>query len=176
MGKISSKSRTNKSDKNKIISTIDMEIGISKLFDYTRNIIVPNLSWGFSIHECDLFILRESGYAFEVEIKRSKSDLMKDFKKKHNHVDRKNRICELYYAIPIDLLDSCKTIIPENAGIIVCENVYNTKGKKKQLATIVRRAKRIKGARKLTSDEQFKIARLAAMRVWGLKDKLTKLK
>lgn len=165
-----------KSDKNGIISTIDMEIGISNLFDYSRNIIVPNLSWGFNIHECDLFIVRESGYAFEVEIKRSKSDLIKDFKKNHNHQDKENRLCELYYAIPTDLLDSCQTIIPENAGIIVCKNVYTKKGKKKQVANIIKKAKRIKGARRLTQEEQFKIARLAGMRIWGLKKKLSILK
>jgi hypothetical protein len=148
-----------------------MELAIAKYFGIRTHIIVPNLSYGLDgMHECDLFILRSSNYAIEVEIKRSKSDLLNDFKKKHDHGDE--RICELYFAIPIELLNSCEEHIPKHCGIIICE--YKTYGKVLR-ARIHRNAIRNKNSRKLTSEEQFKVARLGAMRIWSLKEKIVKL-
>ena len=155
----------------KIISTIEMEVAISKLFGIRQHIIVPNLSWGFFNHELDLFLIRTSGYGFEVEIKRSKSDLLADFKKGHNHFDKKKRIVQLYYAIPKELLEKCEEHIPKNCGIIICD-----KGKIYSRASIHREATRVKGARRLTIEEQLKIARLGTMRIWKLKEKVIHLK
>lgn len=150
-----------------------MEIGIANMFGIRQNIIVPNVSWGFKMHECDLFIIKKSGVAVEVEIKRSKSDLLKDFEKRHNHVDREKRITEFYYAMPIELYEKCKDLIPENAGIIICEKCYNEWRKEYYVhARIKREAKRIKGARKLTVEEQLKVARLGTLRIWSLKQKI----
>jgi hypothetical protein len=153
-------------------TTIEMELSISELFGIRKNIIVPNISWGFDgIHECDLFIIKQSMYAIEVEIKRSISDLKADFKKKHGHVDPQNRIHELYYAVPIELYDVAVTLIPEDAGIIA-----STRMKSGILrSSIVKKPKRIKGARKLTTEEQYKVARLGTMRIWSLKKKIIKL-
>ena len=62
--------------KTKLITTIEMEVAIAAYFGFRQNIIVPNISWGFMNHEADMFIVRKSGYAIEIEIKRSKSDLL----------------------------------------------------------------------------------------------------
>lgn len=151
-----------------------MELAIATKFGIRTNIIVPNLSWGLpGMHECDLFILKMSGYGVEVEIKRSKSDLLADFKKSHNHKDRFNRIKEFYYAFPESMLKTCEESIPKDAGIIVCRR--SDWGKKLVYASFHRAATPIKTARKLTPEEQFKIARLAAMRIWGLKNKIIQL-
>ena len=159
-----------KKDKPKLIlKSLDIEVALSYLFDYRRNIIIPNLSWGIGIHECDIFIIRtNSGYAIECEIKISKSDLLNDANKKHDHSD--NRIKEFYFAIPEYLYESCKDFIPKHAGIITCE-IYRNKPK----ATIVRKPIANKNARKLTQEEQFKIAKLGLLRVWRLKEKLCNL-
>lgn len=69
------------SDDGVNISLLEMEIAIAELFDIRKNIIVPNLSWEFGIHECDLFIFRDSRYCIVVEIKRSKQDLKKILKR-----------------------------------------------------------------------------------------------
>lgn len=69
------KSKDKPSDKGVNISLLEMEIAIANLFDIRKNIIVPNISCGLGIHECDLFIVRNSGYCIEVEIKRSEQDL-----------------------------------------------------------------------------------------------------
>jgi hypothetical protein len=156
--------------KLKTATCIEMEVAISKYFGIRTHIIVPNLSWGFVNHECDLFIIRKSGVAFEVEIKRSKSDLLADFKKDHQHID--NKICQLYYAIPVELLEDCEQYIPEHCGIIVCE--YSTYGKVLR-ARMHRDAKRNKNYKKLSLEEQLKVARLGCLRIWSLKEKNIKL-
>ena len=153
------------------ITTQEMEVAIAKYFGIRTHIIIPNLSWGFFSHECDLFLIRKSGYGFEVEIKRSKSDMIADFSKNHGHVDRKNRIVQLYYAFPIELLPKVEDLVPKECGIITVEK-YNDRG----YARMHREAKRRKGAKRLTTAEQLKITRLACMRIWTLKEKLNLIK
>jgi len=167
------KPKTPRKPKEKLITTIEMEEAISRFFGVRTNIIVPNLSWGLSgMHECDMFIVKKSGYAVEVEIKRTKADLLADFKKKHDHSDI--RIREFYYALPAKLLETCTELIPEHAGIISCNrSPWNTR--KTVHASIKRSATIRKDARKLTQEEQFKVAKLGTMRIWSLKNKLIKL-
>jgi len=157
------------------ITTIEMELAIAEFFDIRKNIIVPNISWGLSgMHECDIFIIKKSRYAIEIEIKISKSDLLADFKKKHNHVD--NRIKEFYYAIPIDLLEACENHIPEHVGIIVCER----NGRYNSITTRIHRETTAnKNCRKLNEKEVLKVAVLGTMRIFKLKERilnLTKMK
>jgi hypothetical protein len=161
--------RTKIKSVSKVISLIAMEEAIARMFGIRQNIIVPNISWGIFIHECDLLIVRPSGYAIEVEIKRSKNDLLNDFKKKHNHIDV--RIQKLYYAIPEDLLEICEPLIPETAGVIT---VHQSRGS--VYAIIHREIKPNKSRRKLTDIEILKVAKLGCMRIWGLKHKLSLIK
>lgn len=157
--------------KSKTISLIEMEVAISKLFGIRTHIIVPNISWGLvGMHETDLFIIMKSGFAIEVEIKRSISDLKADFKKRHNHKDKQNRISKLYYAIPIELLEKSIEFIPEDAGIITCSKYENGRC----FARIDKEASRIKECRKLTTEEKLKVATLGCLRIWKLKEKLIK--
>ena len=156
---------------NKLVSTSEMEVSIAKYFGIRTHIIVPNLSWGFFKHECDLFFIRNSGYGFEVEIKRSVSDFRVDFKKKHGHIDKKNRIVQLYYAFPIELLPKVIEEVPPECGVITVERLNNG-----VCATrVVRDATRRKDARPLTEKEQLKVARLGVLRIWSLKDKLNNI-
>jgi len=157
---------------NKPIKTIEMEVAISKLFGVRKHIIVPNISWGFHIHEIDLLVIRNSGVALEIEIKISKQDFINDLKKPHHHIDKNNRITEFYYAIPYDLYEKCKELIPKESGIIICKRNANTQ---RVSAVIKRKSKRIKDARKLTIDEQMKITKLGCMRIFSLKEKIIKL-
>ena len=148
-----------------------METAIANKFGVRTNIIVPNISWGLSgMHECDIFIIKSSGYCVEVEIKRTKSDLLADFKKTHNHKDRQNRIKEFYYAFPESMLKSCEELIPKAAGIITCQRHGNSVYAKFHREPIPRI-----GAMKLTKEEQFKVAKLGTMRIWSLKKKIIKL-
>jgi hypothetical protein len=159
-----------KKPKQKTISLIEMELAISRLFGIRQHIIIPNISWGFLSHEADLVVITKAGCLKEIEIKRSFSDFKADFKKGHNHNDRQNRITEFYYAIPIELLEKCLPLVPEDAGIITCHD-----GTSQPYARFNRRAKRIRNSKTLTADELIKITRLGCMRIMPLKQKILTL-
>ena len=155
--------------KVKPITTVEMELAVANKFGIRTNIIVPNISWGLSgMHECDVFIIKRTGYCVEVEIKRSKSDLLADFKKGHHHKDR--RIKEFYYCFPETMLKTCEELIPKEAGIIICRRHSNG-----VFASFHRMAPSRIGALKLSKEEQFKVAKLGCMRIFSLKKKLIKL-
>lgn len=63
--------------------TIDIELAIMYEFNFRQNLIVPNISsmMGVLPFETDMLVLTKSGMAYGFEIKTSKSDLKKDFKK-----------------------------------------------------------------------------------------------
>ena len=149
-----------------------MEYYLARYFDWRRNVIVPNVSWGlwydwrYSGYEKDLFIVSECGYATEVEIKISKSDLAKE-KYKRNSMHFDERIRYLYFAIPDYLLASCQDLISLFAGILTVSNDGEVKRIRK--ATV-------KSKYKLTDVEKFKVARLGTMRIWSLKEKLLEVK
>jgi len=152
------------------ITTLEIEARLAGHFNYRQNLIVPNISWGMNIHECDLLIVTKSGYATEVEIKISKGDLKKDAEKKHNHEDRYNRIRRLYFAIPESLTD-CIEFIPERAGIIVLSRGKNY-GEDYLYCRVLREARVNNTCKKFTDEERFNVARLGTMRIWGLKRKI----
>jgi hypothetical protein len=167
------------------ITTIEIECAIADKFGTRENIIVPNISWGLSgMHECDVFIVKRNGYAIEVEIKRSKSDLLADFKKTHGHKD--NRIKELYYAIPEKQYNAWKDLIPKHAGILTYwkfeEEIWNAKlkrwsGEFRWITRVQYKKTAVDNriARKLTYKEQLKVAKLGTMRIWNLKKKIIKM-
>lgn len=157
------------------MKTLEIEIALMRKLNYVENIIVPNVSFGMmryffedrerkcdELHECDILKLSKSGYATEYEIKISKSDFMSDFKKKHNHSSK--FIKQMYYAVPIEMLDFAKDNLPENCGL-VC---YNGK-------TIIEIKKApIRKCFKWTDVETLKLAKLGAMRIYNLKKNLLK--
>ena len=136
-------------------TSLDIEIACTELFNHRINIIVPNISWGMNLHECDLLVLTKSGYAYEIEIKTSKADLKADKKKKHKHISK--RIKKLYFALPYYLLPDCESLIPENAGIISVKDFR---------AVIIRDAQD-KSDYKFSEKERLNLARLGTMRILG---------
>lgn len=143
-----------------------MESCVANFFGITQNLIVPNISWGLGIHECDLLIISKSGYATEVEIKISLADLIKDKKKWHNHDSPK--IKYLYFAIP-DYLEKNIKHIPEHAGILTV-NTSTTRF----ICSVLRKPE-INNKYKFSDREMYKAARLGAIRVWSLKRKINAL-
>ena len=146
------------------IKTSEIEVRVASYFDYRKNIIVPNISWGVNIHECDLLIVRKSGYGIEVEIKVNKYDLIADAKKEHNHNDRMDRISELYFAMPGYMKD-CIEYVPERAGILL---LSRCSGRGLELIRF-RDAVINKNRNKFSEEEMLKIAHLGTMRIWNLK-------
>lgn len=152
------------------ITTEEIETRLAGRFNYRQNIVVPNVSWGINLHECDLLVIRKSGYAIEVEIKVSKSDLKADAKKGHNHIDRFNRLKELWFAIP-EYMQDCIELIPENAGIIILSRSTYDYGLDSRT---IRKAQINRNSKQFSADEMLKVAHLGAMRIWDLKRKLNK--
>ena len=141
------------------LKTIDMETALARHFNPLINLIVPNISWGMFNHECDLLVVTKAGYAWEIEIKISLSDLKKDKLKRHNHQDHFNRIKYLYFALPY-YLEKHIEHVPKRAGIIIVgKDLFCRKIKKP-----------VKNSDyKFTAEDRYKVARLGAIRVWSLK-------
>ena len=129
--------------KVKPIKTIDIEVAIAKYYGVRKNIIVPNISWGLLSHEVDLLVVRKSGVAIEIEIKISLQDFKADFKKEHHHQERLNRITEFYYVMPKQLYLKCKDLIPEGAGVIICERYLDYAKNDRIQARLMKKATRI---------------------------------
>ena len=148
----------------------DMEIHLARHFNYRANLIVPNVYWGLGFrHECDLLIVSPAGWAREIEIKVTLSDLKADKNKRHCHGSPKIR--QLYFAVPGYMLPAALEFIPEHAGCLgVCPECL-----KWQIVKVVKTAKINAQARKLTPQEIHKLGELAAMRIWSLKEVIYRL-
>lgn len=152
------------------ITTTEMECLVARFLNARVNLIVPNVSWGMGLHECDLLVCTKAGYLWEVEIKVSKADLKKDAEKRHEH--RHHNIKHLYFAIPTYLVD-CIEHIPARAGIITVAPAGEKQwGRVKQL----RAPETNRAATPIDHNARYTLARLGAMRIWGLKDNLLKAK
>ena len=149
----------------------DIEIAVVNYFDCRRCLIVPNISWAMFRYEMDLIVVRPSGYATEIEIKISISDLRADQKKWHGH--RNDRIKNLYFAIPKTLLAKALPLIPEEAGILTVE-AYDD-GTVSVRCEVERQAKD-RNKYKFNDREMLTIAKNAAIKLWSAKHKIRELK
>lgn len=147
------------------LTSLYIETLVARRWNIRQHTIVPNVSWGLGLHECDVLIVSKSGYATEVEIKVSKSDLKKDAEKRHGHINKK--IKDLYFAIPEKLL-AYQEFIPEHAGILVVK-AHKEPGHGFYIEK-VRDPISLKNAVKLTDDERRQLMRLGCMRIWRLKE------
>ena len=148
-------------------TTAEIEIAVAYRFGIRQNVIVPNVSWAiFNDRECDLVILNKNGYCSEVEIKISRSDLVKDKEKWHHH-NPGTYFKYLWFALP-EKLEKDIIHVPNQAGIlIVLKN-----GVVKQ----IRQSQINNRARKLSYEDRYKLARLGAIRIWDLKSNVQTLK
>lgn len=163
-----------------------VEVAVARHLGYRENLIIPNVSHGFLHYEADLLIVTKAGCLTEVEIKVSKNDLVKlEKKKRHNHDD--HRIKYLYFAIPHVLLCHHQHI-PKRAGIMILDWVQEQyrlernalgymdyvrcdDGKWVVRCKVVRKPE--KHSKYTISDhERYTLARLGALRIWDLKEKL----
>jgi len=152
-----------------MITACDIEIAVAHKFNWRTTLIVPNVSWGWCLrHEADMIILRPSGWAMEVEIKVTKSDIKADLKKLNSHYS--TRIRGLWFAVP-DVLADCE-FIPKEAGIL---SVSTTDKQFFRTVTTIRSPKLNPHAERVTPAEFVKLAELGAMRIWSLKEKLLQM-
>lgn len=145
-----------------------MEVAVANLIGFRQNTIVPNVSWGLGLsHECDMLVLDSQERFTEIEIKISASDLKADFKKDHSH--ESSKISRLVYAVPLELVELAKTLIPEKAGLISVTwagRLY----KPCFVASWVKQCKHNKNRPTQQTIKRF--MELGCMRIWSLKSKL----
>ena len=138
----------------------EIERQVAFWFGIRTHIIVPNVSWSMLPYEADMVILHQSRYADEVEIKISRSDLLRDKNKRHQHDSNKFR--RLWFAIPRKLELSISDI-PTRAGVLIIENNGGV--------NTFRNPEINKIAVKFTEAQALNLARLGCMRMWYLKNK-----
>jgi hypothetical protein len=131
-------------------------------FAFRRWLVVPNVAWGFHIHECDLLAISGSGYIHEVEIKISAADLKRDSKKYHGHRD--NRVACLWFAVPAELGALTLELAPARAGVIC---IRETIEYGHRVVDEVRKAQRNPTAKPMTVEQRLAVARLGVMRYWA---------
>jgi len=150
------------------INSTDVEVAVAKYFNYRQNLIVPNVFWGWKLrHEADIIVLRPSGWATEIEIKLTSSDIKADLLKRYNHWES-SRIQQCFVAVPNKLHDIALRLVPVYCGVL---EVYQQRFKNFEVVTL-RGAKRNPKARKISPEEKQKLAELGAMRIWDLKQAL----
>ncbi len=133
--------------------------------DLGSHLVVPNVSWGLKIHECDLLSVTKAKYATEIEIKISVADTKKDKDKKHNH--KSDKIKNLYFAMPLQIYEKALPFVPKRAGIYTVE-AYMWRKQMRYRVVEQRKPTTNKTHRKLTDDEYKQLERLAAMRYFSL--------
>jgi hypothetical protein len=155
--------------KMKKITTLEMEIAISELFNPRVNTIVPNVYWSFFRHEVDILVVTKAGYGNEIEIKISKADLKKDADKWHNHFDHK--IKNLWFAVP-DYLKDCWDMIPQRAGIIEVRKADQDL----KCRALKKRNPKPNGDYRFSDKEVHQLQRLGSLRIWTLKKQIIRSK
>lgn len=151
----------------------EIEIAVARHFGFRQNIIVPNVWWGLRLnHEADILVVSESGYAREIEIKVTASDIKADLKKRHGHTDMHDRIRQVYFAVPEKLKDNPN--IPQEFGLISVSQPADVS--KICYVSLIRPAKINRYAKPLKETEIRHLLHMGCMRIWSLKEKLNKLK
>jgi len=146
------------------LNAADVEVAVARYLGARVNIIVPNVFWGLGLnYECDLFSVSPSGYATEVEIKVSRSDIKADLKKWQAH--RSKLIRRFFFAVPEYLSDDDN--IPKDCGLISVD---------KNLQCKALRPPRVnKESRRLRDGEIHHLLHMGCMRIWGLKESNSRL-
>jgi hypothetical protein len=137
-----------------------------------HKLIVPNIYLHYS--EADLITVQASGYVNEIEIKLTKADFKRDFKKKKhrymheakNHVNlnypRLHTPNYFWFCIPKTLLPKIDCDIPDDYGMILMDEngIY---------PEIYKRAK-IMHRQKVTDKQVRQIARSLMFKMWSVRE------
>lgn len=152
------------------MKTCVLEQRVVRFFRPRQNIVIPNVSWGFLSHEADMLVVTAAGCLYEVELKVSRADLLRDLLKRKwkSKFDSKSFIKYMYFAVPKNLVYLAFKVVPEYCGIIDGGDESNS------CAWEVRSPKQL-SSYKVGDAERLQLYRLGALRVWGLKAKIAKL-
>ncbi len=145
------------------INEIILALRNSGMWNKRSDIMIPNLSWGLLPYEADFVVVTKSGYLTEVEIKRSWSDFLADFKKKHKH--DAEQVYYFYYCVPEKITEQVVEYLRQKELPLAVLS-YNDSGVVKSIGYGY---SSLNGKhRKLFIEEQLTIARLGQLRFWNL--------
>ena len=152
---------------------IEIEVALAEHFRYLSNIVLFRaINVGKTLpfyHETDCLVCSKAGYLKEIEIKRSWSDFLADFRKDHRH-ESEGCVSQFYYCVPISVFDKVKEKLQienmEYSGIITYDENLNMR---------VEVEARKLGAKKLSIDQRLHLARLGTIRAISLMNKIVKL-
>lgn len=155
-------------DERASITASDIRSAVARcVFSPWTYVCCPNVSHGWGLnYEADFIAITPSGYAAEVEIKISVSDLRADAKKAKWRDGLDKRIKRFYYAVPKEMVPEAMATDPR-FGII---SVYTVDGPYHHFdyyAKIERKAVDLRGHRKVTDGEVRRMLHLTSMRYWS---------
>lgn len=150
------------------LTTPELELAVMDAYDIRKNTIIANVQSGMGVKECDLLMLRPTGYATEFELKLTKGDLMKDFNKTDGHVSE--LIKETFFVMPMNVVSTAIQVLPKNFGVIGVKRDKDFNPVMEQ----IRDAQSNPNARKWTDEERMQFLRLGCMRLYKLKKDLVK--
>lgn len=171
------------------MTTLELEIALMKSINIRQNLIVPNVSnWsGLMNFEADVLSVSKSGYATCYELKISKSDLKKDLEKPHIKrlgsimINGKsaiefyyNWLKYFYYVVPENLREEALNQIPSFAGLLIAKRYPNSYFPDKIFFKEIKKPHSL-FPKKWTLELKYQLARLGALRIVGLKEKLLSL-
>lgn len=141
----------------------DIECAVVRWFGLERFFIIPNLFVCGGRVELDLALFTKSNYLWEVEIKISKADTIKDkqkakFTNSSISLNYKRSVKRTWYAFPENLRD-CSDLVHEEAGILI----VNDKGKVNE----IRKPVDNKAARRFDNDEILHYTSMLHFRYWN---------
>ena len=147
----------------------------------------------FAGAEADLLCLRPSDWLEEFEIKVSLSDFKREFidkAAKHaklsrdtlqreliarcgpisiDNLDRQqHKIHRFWFAVPHELLDKVKGLVPAHAGLVTVQRTSSQWRNAFGVVVVAKPAPALSMARKLTPAERCDLCRLAYLRYWDI--------
>jgi len=125
-------------------------------------VVLEERTPSYMMGQPDVLGITSGRYMIEVEIKRSVSDFRADAKKSHR-VNRKFYISQqprqFYYLMEKCLAEKLEQEIPDWAGLMACDSIYN--------ATVIKQAPVNKDSKKLDVKQCARLARQMTSHVMG---------
>lgn len=135
------------------MTTRQIEILLIKKYSETYLTVPRTYVVGYEVDMC--LLSKKTSYAAEIEIKISKQDLKKDFKKKHTH--NSNLYARFYYCVPANLTEYALEVIPKKAGLMEVWETGFIKEVRKPKRNIKARKWSVKDKNKLLMASYYKM-------------------
>ena len=118
--------------------------------------------WEIDGGRADLVVISKALYLTEIEIKVTATDWKKDGKKIKWTTPLRPHVARFFYCVPAFLVESAPPDLPEGVGIL---SIVTTRRGYDRVRE-VRKAKRLKGSKKLTEKDVAAIYKASYFRFW----------